>query len=49
MDSNRNRNLQASKSPLKSQAASNHRGCPKDSPWEAQVRLPEDKREQIRR
>ena len=43
-----NRNLQTSKVPLKSQAqgtslftsaASNQRGCPKNSPWEAQVQL----------
>src|SRR6218665_3012849 len=49
----RNRNLQTSKAPLKSQAqstslftsaASNQRGFPKSSPWEAQVRLPEDER-----
>src|SRR6218665_3104723 len=45
---NRNRNLQTSKAPLKSlakssslftSAASNQRGCPKDSLWEAQVLL----------
>ena len=45
-----NRNLQTSKAPLKSQAqgtslftsaASNQRGFPKNSPWEAQVQLPE--------
>src|SRR6218665_2348475 len=50
---NRNRNLQTSKAPLKSQtqgtslftsAASNQRGFPKNSPWEAQVRLPEGER-----
>ena len=55
---NRNRNLQTSKAQLKSQAqgtslltsaALNHRGCPKDSPCEAQVRLPESGRGQIRR
>jgi len=55
----RNRNLQTSKAPLKSQAhgtslftsaASNQRGCPKNSPWEAQVRLPEgERRRQISR
>jgi len=28
--------------------ASNQRGCPKNSPWEAQVRLPESERRQIR-
>ena len=49
---NRNRNLQTSKAPLKStslftSAASNQRGCPKNSPWEAQVRLPEGERKQI--
>src|SRR6218665_3547346 len=47
---NRNRKLQTSKAPLKSQAqgtslftsaASNQRGFPKNSPWEAQVRFPE--------
>ena len=52
----RNRNLQTSKAPLKSQAqgtilftsaASNQRGCPKNSPWEAQVRLPEGEWRQI--
>ena len=46
---NRNRNLQTSKAPFESQAQStslftsaayNQRGCPKDSIWEAQVRLP---------
>src|SRR6218665_3427536 len=45
---NRNRKLQTSKAPLKSQAqgtslftsaASNQRGFPKNSPWEAQVRF----------
>src|SRR6218665_21595 len=50
---NRNRNLQTSKAPLKSQAqgtslctsvASNQRGFPMNSPWEAQVRLPEGER-----
>src|SRR6218665_1229809 len=50
---NRNRNLQTSKAPLKSQAqgtslftsaASNQRGFPKNSPWEAQIRLPEGER-----
>src|SRR6218665_2511614 len=50
---NLNRNLQTSKAPLKSQAqgtslftsaASNQRGFPKNSPWEAQVRLPEGER-----
>src|SRR6218665_473735 len=50
---NRNRNLQTSKAPLKSQAqgtilftsvASNQRGFPKNSAWEAQVRLPEGER-----
>src|SRR6218665_1294184 len=50
---NRNRNLQTSKAPLKSQAqgtslftsaASNQRGFPKNSSWEAQVRLPEGER-----
>src|SRR6218665_3013468 len=49
----RNRNLQTSKAPLKSQAqgtilftsvASNQRGFPKNSAWEAQVRLPEGER-----
>jgi len=54
---NCNRNLEASKEPLKSQCA-RHRlihercdeskgGCPKDSPWEAQVQLPESERRQI--
>ena len=47
---NRNRKLQTSKAPLKSQAqgtslftsaASNQRVFAKNSPWEAQVRLPE--------
>ena len=47
---NRNRKLQTSKAPFKSQAqgtslftsaASNQRGFPKKSPWEAQVRFPE--------
>src|SRR6218665_2638593 len=51
--SNRNRKLQTSKEPLKSQAqgtslftsaASNQRGFPKNSPWVAQVRLPEGER-----
>ena len=55
---NRNRKLQTSKAPLKSEAqgtslftsaASNQRGFPKNSPWEAQVRLPEGERRQIRR
>src|SRR6218665_2892220 len=50
---NHNRNLQTSKGPLKSQAqrtslftsaASNQRGFPKNSLWEAQVRLPEGER-----
>src|SRR6218665_733631 len=50
---NRNRKLQTSKVPLKSQAqgtslfmsaASNQRGFPKNSPWVAQVRLPEGER-----
>ena len=50
---NRNHKLQTSKAPLKSQAqgtslftsaASNQRGFPKNSPWEAQVRLPEGER-----
>src|SRR6218665_393588 len=50
---NRNRKLQTSKAPLKSQAqgtslftsaASNQRGFPKNSPWEAQVRFPEGER-----
>src|SRR6218665_169511 len=54
----RNRKLQTSKAPLKSQAqgtslftsaASHQRGFPKNSPWEAQVRLPEGERRQIRR
>src|SRR6218665_1823843 len=45
---NRNHKLQISKAPLKSQAqgtslftsaTSNQRGFPKNSPWEAQVRL----------
>ena len=35
----RNHNLQTS----------NQRGCPKDSPWEAQVRLPDGERKQISR
>src|SRR6218665_659215 len=48
-----NRKLQTSKAPLKSQAhgpslftsaASNQRVFPKNSPWEAQVRLPEGER-----
>ena len=52
------RNLQTSKAPLKSQAqdtrlfmnaASNQRGCPKDSLWEAQVRLAKGERRQISR
>ena len=55
---NRNRKLQISKAPLKSQAqgtslftsaASNQRGSPKKSPWEAQVRLPEGEGRKIRR
>src|SRR6218665_2596532 len=46
---NRNRKLQISKAPLKSQAqgtslftsaASNQKAFPKNSPWKAQVRLP---------
>src|SRR6218665_3948410 len=50
---NRNRKLQTSKAQLKSQAqdtnlftsaASNQRDFPKNSPWEAQVRLPEGER-----
>ena len=50
LTSNRNRQLQTSKAPLKSQAqgtslftsaASNQRGFPKNSPWEAQVRFPD--------
>src|SRR6218665_1799274 len=50
---NRNSKLQTSKAPLKSQAqgpslftsaASNQRGFPKNSPWEAQVRFPEGER-----
>ena len=50
---NRNRKLQTSKAPLKSQAlgtslftsaAWNHRGFPKNNPWEAQVRFPEGER-----
>src|SRR6218665_3018455 len=50
---NRNRKLQTSKAPLKSQAqgtslfmsaASNQRGFPKNNPWEAQVRFPEGER-----
>src|SRR6218665_3033429 len=50
---NGNRKLQTSKAPLKSQAqgtslftsaASNQRGFPKNSQWEAQVRLPEGER-----
>ena len=50
---NRNRKLHTSKAPLKSQAqgtslftsaASNQRGFPKNSPWEAQVRSPEGER-----
>src|SRR6218665_2577308 len=50
---NRNRKLQTSKAPLQSQAqgtrlftstASNQRGFPKNSPWEAQVRFPEGER-----
>src|SRR6218665_3506060 len=49
----RNRKLQTSKAPLKSQAqgtslftsaASNQRGFPKNSPWEAQVCFPEGER-----
>ena len=52
-DRNRNRKLQTSKTPLKSQAqgtilftsaALNQRGFPKNSPWEAQVRLPDGER-----
>ena len=55
---NRNRKLQTSKAPLKSQAqgtslftsaALNQRGFAKNSPWEAQVRLPKGERRQIRR
>src|SRR6218665_3977957 len=55
---NRNRKLQTSKAPLKSQAqgtslftsaASNQRCVPKNSPREAQVRLPEGERREIRR
>src|SRR6218665_3431602 len=50
---NRYRKLQTSKAPLKSQAqgtslftsaTSNQRGFSKNSPWEAQVRFPEDER-----
>src|SRR6218665_3405859 len=50
---NHNRNLQTSKAPLKSQVqgtslftsdASNQRGFPMNSLWEAQVRLPEGER-----
>src|SRR6218665_3998832 len=50
---NRNRKLQTSKAPLKRQAqgtslftsaASNQGDFPKNSPWEAQVRLPEGER-----
>jgi len=50
---NRSRNLQTSKAPLKRQsqstslftsAASNQRGCSKNSPWEAQVRFPDGQR-----
>ena len=50
---NHNRKLQTSKAPLKSQAlgtslftsvASNQWGFSKNSPWEAQVRLPEGER-----
>ena len=50
---NRNRKLKTSKAPFKSQAqgtslftsaASNQRGFPKNSPWEAQVRFPEGER-----
>ena len=50
---NRNRKLQTSKAPLKSQAqgtslftsaTSNQRSFPKNSPWEAQVRFPEGER-----
>src|SRR6218665_1803767 len=50
---NRNRKLQTSKAPLKSQAkdtslftsaASNQRSFPKNSPWEAKVRFPEGER-----
>src|SRR6218665_1730745 len=49
----RNRKLQTSKAPLKSQAqgtnlftsaASNQRDFPKNSPWQAQVRFPEGER-----
>src|SRR6218665_1195320 len=52
---NRNRNLQTSKGPLRSQAQgtslfasawSNQRGCPTISPWKAYVRLPEGERRQ---
>ena len=56
---NRNRNLQTSKAPLKSQAQGTMQlihelcvkseGFPKNSPWEAQVRLPEGERREIRR
>src|SRR6218665_1108306 len=54
---NRNRKLQTSKAPLKSQvqgtrlftsAASNQRGFPKNSPWEAQVRSVADPGRQVR-
>ena len=57
MECHHNHNLQTSKAPLKSQAqgtslftsaASNQRGCPRNSPWEAPVRLPEGERRQIR-
>src|SRR6218665_2013338 len=57
MYSNRNRKLQTSKAPLKTQeqgtslftsAASNQRVFPKNSPWEAQVRLPEGERMRLR-
>src|SRR6218665_3297917 len=53
LNHNRNRKLQTSKVPLKSQAqgtslftsaTSNQRGFPKNSPWEAQVRFPEGER-----
>ena len=53
---NRNRNLQTSKAPLESQAqgtslftsaASSQRGCPKGSPKEVRVRLPEGQRGRV--
>src|SRR6218665_4069994 len=53
LDCKYSRKLQTSKAPLKSQAqgtslftsaASNQRGFPKNSPWEAQVRLPDGER-----